>query len=305
VFLVQNIQFGSDFFVIEGHFKKNDKIEKIICSLKRGQKKIIKRNKKPYLKHYDHFGLIQTVMISPADQDLISEGAFIRRKFIDSIIGQTDRSFLKSLINHNKVITQRNALLKYFAVNRVYDPETLSIYNQQLIKLSEPIYSSRKKFVKSFIPVFNEIYSNISNNKEQVYIKYSSELTNKSIALILEENLQKDRLVQYTSSGIHKDDLIFSIEDKPVKKFGSQGQQKTFLVALKLAQFIFLKQKTGSSPILLFDDAFDKLDQERVTLIIEMVQKNEFGQIFITDTDEERTLKALSKNKSDYKLFNI
>ena len=123
--------------------------------------------------------------------------------------------------------------------------------------------------------------------------------------MILEENLQKDRLVQYTSSGIHKDDLIFSIEDKPVKKFGSQGQQKTFLVALKLAQFIFLKQKTGSSPILLFDDAFDKLDQERVTLIIEMVQKNEFGQIFITDTDEERTLKALSKNKSDYKLFNI
>jgi len=301
----QNINFNSDFFSIEGHFEKEKKLEKIICSLKKSGKKTIKRNNIKYKKLYDHIGLIQTVMISPIDQDLISYGSIIRRKFMNSIIGQIDKVYLKNLVDYNKIISQRNSLLKYFAINKTFDLDTLSIYNEQLIKLSNPIFLKRKEFITNFIPVFLKIYNDISNGKESVSIEYKSDLLENEIKEILNYNLNNDKKNQYTTAGIHKDDLFFSIENNPIKKFGSQGQQKTFIVSLKLAKYYFLKLQTGNSPILLFDDAFDKLDQDRVSLIIEKVKHNDFGQIFITDTHHDRTINTLSKNKSEYRLFKI
>ena len=301
----QNINFKSDFFAIEGHFKKKEKIEKIICGLKKGAKKIIKRNNIKYKKIFDHIGLIQTVMISPLDQDLISEGSFIRRKFIDSIIGQIDKIYLKNLVKYKKVLSQRNNLLKYFAINKTFDQETLAIYDHQLIILNKPIFIKRKEFISDFINFFKEIYDDISNKRELVNIEYKSDLLENNIEEILNKNINNDKINQYTTKGIHKDELFFSIENNSIKKFGSQGQQKTFLVSLKIAKYFFLKSQTGKSPILLFDDAFDKLDQERVSLIIEKVSQNNFGQIFITDTHHERTVDALSKNKSEYSIFEL
>jgi DNA replication and repair protein RecF len=301
----QNIKIGSDFFALEGRYEKNKKQEKIICSLKKGQKKVLKRNGKEYQKLAEHIGMIPTVIISPADRDLISEGSSTRRKFIDSVIGQTDSDFLNTLIEYNKILSQRNALLKFFALNQTFDPETLEIYNVQLTARSLPIHEARKKFMNIFLPVFQSFYNTIGDTEESVDLIYESQLTDLSHEKLLEKSLSKDKVIQHTSSGIHKDDIRFLLKDQPVKKFGSQGQQKTFLVALKLAQFEFLKNKTGESPILLLDDAFDKLDQQRVSQIITLVDQKDFGQIFITDTHEDRTLQALSNTQSGYELFTL
>ena len=301
----QNIQLGEDFFVIEGRYEREKREEKIVCSLKKGQKKVMKRNGKVYEKLSDHIGLIPTVIISPADRDLIAEGSSNRRKFMDGVIGQTDALFLQNLIDYNKILSQRNALLKFFALNNTFDPDTLAVYNDQLSQRSTALYEKRKAFMETFIPVFNTRYKDISKGKEQVDLEYESQLHENSHEALLESNLDKDKVLQYTSSGIHKDDINFLLEDQPIKKFGSQGQQKTFLIALKLAQFDFLKKQTGGAPLLLLDDAFDKLDQKRVTQIISLVDQNDFGQIFLTDTHEERTLNALHSLKSSYELFKL
>ena len=302
---IQNIHFGTDFFALEGRYEINKKEEKIICSVKKGQKKTLKRNGKAYNRIADHIGLIPTVIISPADRDLISEGSSTRRKFIDAVIGQTDSEFLRNLIEYNKILSQRNALLKFFALNQSFDADTLEIYNEQLTLRSQPIYERRKTFMEHFIPIFKERYNLISYNQEQVNLSYDSQLQNISHKILLEENLSKDRMIQHTSCGIHKDDIHLLKDEQHIKKFGSQGQQKTFLVALKLAQFEFLKEKTGVAPILLLDDAFDKLDQHRVSQIVSLVDQNDFGQIFITDTHEDRTMQALSNTKSGYELFKL
>ena len=302
---IQNIQHNKDFFVIEGRFEKKGKKEKIICSLKKGQKKIIKRNGKTYKKLSEHIGLIPSVIISPADSDLISDGSSARRKFMDGVIGQIDTAFLQDLLEYNKIISQRNALLKYFALNNTFDQETLDIYDHQLIKRSDPIYKKRLTFMKSFVPVFNYHYKNISEGKENISLEYVSQLHEKSHEELLKNSLPKDRILQHTTQGVHKDDINFLLEGQPIKKFGSQGQQKTFLVALKFAQFDFLKEQIGAPPILLLDDAFDKLDQKRVTQIVSLVDQDDFGQIFITDTHEQRTIDALGETKSNYQIFKI
>jgi len=302
---VQNIQMGNDFFVIKGLYEKNLREEKIVCSFKKGQKKIIKRNGKAYKKVSKHIGLIPTVIISPADSDLIMDGSNTRRKFIDSVIGQTDSIFLNSLLEYNKTLSQRNSLLKYFAFNNTYDSNTLQIYNNQLVERSHIIFKKRKAFMDNFIPVFCKIYKNISQGNESVSLSYLSQLEGKNHSDLLNESLAKDKIFQHTTTGTHKDDIIFFLNDKPIKKFGSQGQQKTFLIALKLAQFDFLENLNGYSPLLLFDDAFDKLDQKRVIQILSLVDRNYFGQIFITDTHEERIIKALKKIKSSYEIFRL
>ena len=302
---LQNIQIGKEFFVIEGRFEKGNREEKIICSLKRGHKKILKRNGKVYEKLADHIGKIPTVIISPSDRDLISEGSSKRRKFIDGVIGQTDSLYLKHLLAYNKILSQRNALLKYFALNQIYDRATLEIYNEQLLERSTYIFKKRKIFMKIFVDIFKSRYQDISNIEEFVNLEYESQLYSNTHEYLLDMSLEKDKLIQYTSVGIHKDDILFLKDGQPIKKFGSQGQQKTFLVALKLAQFNFLKSETGGAPILLLDDAFDKLDQKRVSQIISLVDQNDFGQIFITDTHEDRTLDALSNTKSSYQIFKL
>ncbi|NNC46239.1 MAG: DNA replication/repair protein RecF [Winogradskyella sp.] len=300
---LQNIKHNEDFFVIEGNFTKNDRQEKIVVSLKRGQKKIIKRNGKLYEKFSEHIGLIPLVIISPADRDLISDGSDVRRKFIDNVISQNDKQYLSALINYNKILSQRNALLKYFALNNTFNAQTLSIYNEQLELYGEEIYEKRDAFLQEFIPIFSKQYNAISAGKEQVSLQYKSDLSEEKLTQLLENNLQKDKALQYTSIGIHKDDLVFKIEDFPIKKFGSQGQQKSYLIALKLAQFNFMKKQSGVAPILLLDDIFDKLDEHRVAKLIALVDQEQFGQIFISDTHAERTEDVVKQIHQSYKIF--
>ncbi len=302
---LQNIKHGTDFFVVDGNFTKNKRTEKIIVSLKRGQKKIIKRNGKAYDKFSDHIGFIPLVIISPADRDLIIEGSDTRRKFIDSVISQSDKSYLTAVIAYNKVLSQRNALLKYFALNNTFNGDTLAIYNEQLNTYSKEIFKKRDNFLKVFIPIFKERYEAISQSKEAIDLKYKSDLFDGKLIDLLESNLNKDKALQYTSVGTHKDDLVFLIDDFPIKKFGSQGQQKSFLIALKLAQFDFIKQQSGVSTILLLDDIFDKLDENRVAQIISLVDDDHFGQIFISDTHAERTEAVVKQIHQSYKLFKL
>lgn len=302
---VQNIKHDEEFFVVDGEFEKNGRHEQILCSLKKGQKKILKRNGKIYEKFSDHVGLIPLVIISPADRDLIVEGSETRRKFIDNVISQLDNSYLQQLIQYQKIIIQRNALLKYFALNHVFENDTLSIYNEQLNTLGHVIFEKRKNFLADFIPIFNHYHQDITNSAETVQLVYQSDLFENDTLTLLEQNLQKDRALQYTSVGVHKDDLSFEIDNHPIKKFGSQGQQKSFLIALKLAQFDFVKKQSGEKPILLFDDIFDKLDEFRVSKIIEMVNNEEFGQLFISDTHPERTENIVKTTHQSYKIFNL
>ena len=302
---VQNIRHGEEFFVIDALLEKNGKEEKIVCSLKKGQKKTIKRNGKVYEKLSEHIGMITLVIISPSDADLIVEGSETRRKFIDSVIATLDNSYLHLLIQYQKTLAQRNALLKYFSLNHTFDADNLSIYNEQLSNSGQLIFEKRKQFLNDFIPIFEKHHTNISGGNEKVALKYESQLFEKDLMSLLEESLQKDRIIQYTSAGIHKDDLVFEIDGFPIKKFGSQGQQKSFLIALKLAQFEFMKKQSGELPILLFDDIFDKLDETRVQKIVTMVNDAVFGQIFISDTHAERTEMIIKETHQSYKIFPI
>ncbi|WP_026977564.1 DNA replication/repair protein RecF [Flavobacterium tegetincola] len=302
---VQNIRHGEEFFVVDAEFSKQDRTEQILCSLKKGQKKILKRNGKLYEKFSDHIGFIPLVIISPADQDLIIEGSETRRKFIDSVISQLDAPYLQQLIQYQKIISQRNALLKYFALNHVFEQDTLSIYNEQLTHLGQIIFEKRKSFIEAFIPIFKKHHHAITGSAEQVRLVYESSLHHADLLQLLQENLGKDRALQYTSVGIHKDDLLFEIDEFPIKKFGSQGQQKSFLIALKLAQFEFVKKESGENPILLFDDIFDKLDESRVEKIIKMIDDEQFGQLFISDTHPERTENIIKSANQTYRIFNL
>lgn len=302
---VQNIRHGEGFFMIEGDYLLNERKEKIVCSLKKGQKKVLKRNDKAYGKFSEHIGQFPLVIISPADRDLVTEGSDTRRKFIDGVISQQNKTYLQDLIAYNKVLSQRNALLKYFAANRTFDALNLSVYDDQLSDYGCRIYEVRKAFLEQFIPIFNEKYQIISGDKEQVNLNYKSQLHDFLMKDLLQKSLDKDKLIQYTTSGIHKDDLNFEIGAYPIKKFGSQGQQKSYLIALKLAQFEFIKQQSKVTPILLLDDIFDKLDENRVSQIIELVNNDEFGQIFITDTHSKRTEKILKQGDKDYQIFQL
>ncbi|MBL7885990.1 MAG: DNA replication/repair protein RecF [Flavobacterium sp.] len=302
---IQNIKHNEDFFVIDGEFEKNNRTEQIVSSFKKGQKKILKRNGKIYEKFSDHIGFIPLVIISPADNDLIIEGSETRRRFIDTVISQLEPTYLQELIQYQKIISQRNALLKYFALNHTFDNETLSIYNQQLNGLGQSIFEKRKQFIENFLPIFNKHHQTITSSSETVQLIYESHLFENHLIALLEENLAKDRALQYTSVGIHKDDLAFQIDGFPIKKFGSQGQQKSFLIALKLAQFEFVKKQSGEKPILLFDDIFDKLDETRVSQIVAMVNAEEFGQLFISDTHPERTEAIVKSTHQSYKIFSL
>lgn len=301
----QNIKHGEDFFVIEGNFDKNEREEKITCSLKKGMKKIIKKNGKSYDKLSNHIGFLPLVIISPSDRDLITEGSDTRRKFIDGVISQSDKEYLQTLLKYNKILSQRNSLLKYFAANHTFDKTTLGIYNEQLNGYGTEIFNKRIAFLETFIPIFKEQYKAISGGNEEVDLVYDSKLQNNDLLSLLEQNIDKDRALQYTSVGVHKDDLNFDLEEYPIKKFGSQGQQKSFLIALKLAQFHFIKKQASTTPILLLDDVFDKLDENRVSHIIQLVNDEHFGQLFISDTHADRTENVVKTIHQSYKIFKL
>ena len=301
----QLINRGKDYMLVDGVFELNNKNESIVFSLKIGEKKVLKRNGKPYKKFSNHIGLIPVVLISPYDNDLINEGSSERRKFIDSIISQNDKEYLINLIAYTRVIQNRNKLLKQYNRSVDFDLDTIKVYDDQIYKLSEPIFKARNKFIKEFTPLVLEKYKHISDDKEKISIEYKSDLINNHIENLIKDSFQKDVILQYTSVGLHKDDFVFNIDENRIKKFGSQGQQKSFLIALKLAQFDYLKNETGNSPILLMDDIFDKLDLMRVKRIVEIVNSTNFGQLFLSDTDKERIEKVLSSLNLSSKIFEV
>ncbi|WP_372641786.1 DNA replication/repair protein RecF [Ancylomarina sp.] len=298
-----NIKHDELFMVLEGNYKRQDMDELIYCGVKRGQKKNFKRNKKEYKKLSEHIGLLPIVMVSPADVRLITDGSEERRKYMDSVISQYDRKYLDDLIRYNRVILQRNKLLKDFARRGQFEEDSLSIWDEQMIILSASIHEKRKDFLNKLMPVFQEYYNVISQGNEIVNLEYKSQLNDHEMRDLLRHARLKDQVMQYTTVGIHKDDLTLSLGDYPIKKMGSQGQQKTYLIALKLAQFEFIKKLSDYNPILLLDDIFDKLDTERVEQIVHLVSEERFGQIFISDTNRDHLDQILSSSNLTYKLF--
>jgi len=302
----QNILHQQDFFALHGHYKNQQSTEdKVSCIQKRNRKKQFRFNKKDYERLSDHIGKIPLVMISPYDRDLINEGSDVRRKYIDGVISQFDKFYLSDLMDYNKVLLQRNVLLKQFAEQRYFDELSLAVWDEKLLKPGEALFQKRKQFLEEFNPLFDRYYRYLSRGNEQVEINYSSQLEDKNFDALLRDSVQRDRSLRYTGSGIHKDDLILQMNGFPVKKFGSQGQQKSFVIAIKLAQFEYMRLKKGFKPILLLDDIFDKLDDKRVAQIVDLVSQENFGQVFITDTQPLRISGIFEKIKIDHKIFIV
>ena len=301
----QNIKEDENFFSIESKIKGEEKNDIIKILLQKETKKIIKKNEKTYERMADHIGFLPSVMISPYDANLISDGGESRRKFLDAMISQTDSEYLFNLIQYQKTLQQRNALLKYFQKNRTFDLDSLEIYNEPITKFGTQIFKKRQLFVEAILPTIQHFYTIISKGNEKVTVIYESDLNEDNFENLLTKNLEKDRQLTYTSKGIHKDDLRFEMNGNLIKKFGSQGQQKSFLIALKLAQIKRIKEITNKNPILLLDDIFDKLDDNRVSQLIELVNEQNFGQIFITDTHKERTESVVKRINEESKIFEI
>lgn len=300
-----NITHDENFFMLNGNYHRLDSSENITCGFQSGQKKQFKRNSKIYKKLMKHIGLLPLVMISPSDTSLILGGSDERRKFMDGVISQYNQTYLDDLLKYNRALLQRNNLLKQFAAGLPFDMELLMVWNFRLNEYGQRIHAERKKFIEKLIPVFQKYYTFISQGNEQVDLIHKSDLYENELEHLLGESMPKDRAVQYTTVGIHKDELIFNLDQYPIKKLGSQGQNKTYLVALKLAQYDFIKEISGMKPILLLDDIFDKLDRHRVEQIVKVVSGEAFGQIFITDTNREDLDAIIKKMHTDFRIFNV
>ncbi|MEG1617846.1 MAG: DNA replication and repair protein RecF [Bacteroidales bacterium] len=299
----QNIKHEEDFFMLQGRYEDVDKREEIYCGMKRRSKKQFKRNKKEYERLSDHIGFIPLVMVSPADAELISGGSEERRKFMDLVISQFDKQYLDALIRYNTALQQRNALLKQEPP--VTDHSLFEIWEEQMARYGRLVYESRRRFIDGFLPVFQEFYTFISQGKEQVSLNYTSHCQKGDLAPMLAEVRQRDQVLGYTTRGIHKDDLEMNLGEHPIKRIGSQGQNKTYLITLKLAQFDFLKKMGPTTPILLLDDIFDKLDAGRVKQIITLVSGERFGQIFITDTNREYLDEIIRQLHHGFNLYGV
>jgi DNA replication and repair protein RecF len=297
----QIIQHDKDLCVLQGFYDYDGHDEDIFCAIRRGQRKQFKRNKKEYDKLSDHIGLLPLVMISPADSELIRGGSEERRRFLDMIISQQDKSYLNALIFYNKALTQRNVLLK----NQSMNASLFDALEMQLFTYGQVIYNKRRSLVESFMPVFSHYYQTICRSAEQVGLQYVSQLDNGDFMQMLLSSREHDCVMGFTSIGIHKDDLEMTLDNCLMRRIGSQGQNKTFLIALKLAQFAFLTQQGTTKPILLLDDIFDKLDENRVEEIIQLVSSDVFGQIFITDTNRKYLDDILRNINHDYALFHV
>lgn len=297
----QIVKNGCDLCVLQGTYDYSGREEALFCAIRPGQKKQFKRNQKEYDKLSEHIGLLPIVMISPADVELIRGGSDERRRFLDMILSQQDKQYLHALIQYNKALYQRNVLLK----NQSTDLALFEVLEVQMERYARHVYESRKQLVNDLVPTFNDYYTNICNLAEVVGLSYSSHLENGDLQDMLGKNRERDRILTYTSCGIHKDELEMLLNGSLIRRVGSQGQNKTYLIALKLAQFAFLKEKGSTTPILLLDDLFDKLDANRVEQIIQLVNSNQFGQIFITDTNRKYLDDILTRTGNDYSLFKV
>ena len=297
----QNIRHGEDFFVVQGYYERNGNEEELYCGIKRRQKKAFKRNKKEYDRLSDHIGFAPLVMAAPSDNELILGGSEERRKFIDLVISQFDKQYLSTLIRYNKALEQRNALLRQeCSEEMLYD-----IWEEQMDSTAAQIHNSRDRFLQSFIPVFRRFYNEISSQNESADLIYKSHLSEGALLPQLKANRHKDLILGYTSRGIHRDDMDMMLGEYPMKRIGSQGQCKTYLIALKLAQYDFLREQGDTTPILLLDDIFDKLDAERVKQIVKLVSSDHFGQIFITDTNRKYLDEIIHFIGAQYNIFSV
>lgn len=310
----QNIRLGSDYFAINGQYVLDDEGSELVpvaCTLQRGQSKKMKFNKKQCPTFAEHIGRLPLVIVTPSDQSLILGGSEVRRKFVDGIMCQVDKNYLQMLLSYQKALEQRNRLLKQFYDDNYYDDSAISVWNEQLVRYGEPIVSARRSFLAEFMPLFEQYYVLIhpdANNDEKPSIVYETQLSeaDSSMDALLLEAQRRDAQLQYTTVGPHKDDLEFGIGEFSVKRFGSQGQQKTFLLALKLAQFEYIRMHLGTKPILLLDDIFDKLDMNRVSQLVLLVGSDRFGQVFITDTQPGRVESIFEKAPDmPHKIFTV
>ena len=300
----QVIMHDQDFFVVEGFYENEsaDPID-IYCGMKRGTKKHFKRDKKEYKRLSQHIGLIPLIFVSPADQSLISGGSEERRRLMDVVISQYDNGYIEALNNYNKALQQRNALLK---MEQEPDAALLDIWEQEMARHGERIFTARQDFVERLIPVFQEIYNHVADGHEEVSLKYISHAQRGALIDVIQRDRYKDRAVGYSLHGVHRDDLEMMLGGYQMRREGSQGQNKTFVLALKLAQFDFLRRTASqTTPLLLLDDIFDKLDAHRVEQIVKLVSGDGFGQIFITDTNRDHLDQILRSVSYDYKLFEV
>ena len=308
------IRHDQDFFMVEGFYSPftlhpspstlHPSPFTIHCGMKRGGKKVVRRDKKAYQRLSEHIGLIPIVLVSPSDILLIEGSSEERRRLMDVVISQQDLTYIESLNRYNKALQQRNVMLKI--EDQEPDPELMSLWEEQMAREGEVIYQKRQVFVEHLTPLFQQYYETISGGREQVSLKYTSHCQRGPLLEVIQHDRFKDRAVGYSLHGIHRDDLEIMLDGHPMRREGSQGQQKTFVIALKLAQFEFLKQANAqTTPLLLLDDIFDKLDAQRVEQIIQLVASEQFGQIFITDTNRDHIDQILSKGNFDYQLYNV
>ncbi|MBL6865968.1 MAG: DNA replication and repair protein RecF [Flavobacteriales bacterium] len=303
----QNIAHGEDQMLVQGQFLRHDQREKVSCAIARGVKKVFRWNEKAYDRLADHVGRFPAVMIAPDDAALIHEGSEMRRKWLDSVISQSDRAYLKNIMSYNKALNQRNALLRYFAENRTWDEESLALWDAQLVPLAVAIRARRVAFIEAYSPIFQAVHEDITQGVESVGLVYRSDVGASEAAF--EQQLRAarddDRRLRRSTCGTHKDDVLFQLGEHLLKRFGSQGQQKSFLIALRLSQLEHIEEATGVKPILLLDDIFDKIDDKRVKSLMRRVTSGTFGQVFITDTDVDRIPQMFQETGADVKVYLV
>lgn len=301
----QVIKHEERFYRLDSQLDVEAKDFNVVIKYQSGQKKIVEKNKVPYEKLAEHIGLLPIVMVAPDDVKLIQESGETRRKFVDNVLCQEDPIYLGHLMTYNKVLKQRNATLKKIRSSNRFDRTLINIYDAQLEHPATYIHQKRKEFLEAFLPVFKGVYLVISGGNEPVDIFYKSQINEIGYKELLETTFEKDYYLEYTSTGVHRDDLVFKFGGKALKKFASQGQRKSFLISLKLAQYEFLRRRKEIKPLLLLDDIFDKLDEERVSKVINLLQENTFGQVFITDTDETRITNIVKELAKPHKEFIV
>ena len=295
-----NFRHGCKSFAISGVYDlRNESDVRFCVQVTDGGEKKVRRDDKPYSRISEHIGVLPIIMVSPSDTDLVSESGDERRRFANAFIAQTDRQYLSDLQQYNRLLAQRNKLLK----DRTPDEELLKTFDLRMSPLAESISAARRNFAQELLPLVRTYYASISGGREEVSTGYHTDLSRGSLEDVMTAHRERDLALGYTTAGIHRDDFIFSMEDYPIRRCGSQGQQKSFLVALKFAQYEIMKRKCGFPPVLLLDDLFDKLDMDRVGNLLQMVAGSDFGQIFISDTDKSRTESIIDKNTADRAYF--
>ena len=295
-----NFRHGTDEFSIAGFYRmQNGLSSRFALKMNSKGEKKVRRDDKPYSKVSEHVGVLPIVMVSPADISMVSESGEERRRFVNAVLSQMDREYMSSLQQYNRLLLQRNRMLKDMEVDR----SLLEVVDMRMAALAEPIYQMRKRFVEDLKPIVAEYYRALSGGSEIVDIEYDSELSKAGLDQILAASFEKDRILRYTSAGVQRDDFIFTMNGHPIRRYGSQGQQKSFLVSLKFAQYEIMKENYGFAPILLLDDVFDKLDMGRISNLLQMVASNDFGQIFITDSNKVRMSGIVDRLTQDRAYF--